>query len=329
MTALAPVLQGFFVDRLTALRASQHTVAGYRDTYRLLLAFAQRRTGVQPSRLDLAHIDADLVCAFLDHLQTDRGNLVSSRNQRLAAIHALFRYAALRCPEHAELIQRVLAIPSKRCEKPLVTFLTRTEAEALINAPDPGTPLGRRDQLLLALAIHTGLRVSELTSLTCDDVTFGVGAHVRCTGKGRKERCTPLTRPLARQLHTWLRDRQAPPTDPLFPSLNGQRMSTDAVERLLTKHLTVAARRCPSLATKKVTPHTLRHTCAMNLLHAGIDTSTIALWLGHANTQATQTYLHADLTIKEQALALAAPPEIAGQPRYRPPDQLLAFLESL
>ncbi len=329
MTALAPVLEGFFVNRLTALRASQHTVAGYRDTYRLLLAFAQRRTGVAPSQLDLAHLDADLIRAFLDHLETDRGNRISTRNQRMAAIHALFRYAALRCPEHAELVQRVLAIPTKRCENPLVTFLTRAESDALLNAPDPGTPLGRRDQLLLAVAIHTGLRVSELTGLTCGDVTIGVGAHVRCVGKGRKERCTPLTKPLARQLHAWLRDRQAEPAAPLFPSLNGGRMSTDAVERLLAKHLAVAAQRCPSLATKTITPHTLRHTCAMNLLRAGVDTSSIALWLGHANTQPTQAYLHADLTIKEQALALAAPPEITGRRRYRPPDRLLNFLDSL
>lgn len=254
---------------------------------------------------------------------------MSSRNQRMAAIHALFRYAALRCPEHAELIQRVLAIPTKRCEKPLVTFLTRDESEAVIEAPDPGSALGHRDQLLLAVAIHTGLRVSELTGLVCSDVVFGVGAHIRCVGKGRKERCTPLTKPLARQLQAWLRDRHADASAPLFPSLTGRPLSTDAVERLLAKHVAAAARRCPTLATKHVTPHTLRHTCAMNLLRAGIDTSSIALWLGHANTQATQAYLHADLAIKERALDLAAPPEITGRRRYRPPDRLLAFLENL
>lgn len=329
MSALAPVMEGFFLNRLTALRASQHTVASYRDSHRLLLAFAHRRTGVQPSRLDLTHIDADLVAAFLDHLETDRGNRVSSRNQRLAAIHALFRYAALRCPEHAELIQGVLAIPAKRCEKPLVTFLTRTEIEVLINVPDLRTPLGRRDQLLLTVAIHTGLRVSELTSLSCGDVVFGGGAHVRCTGKGRRERCTPLTKPLARQLRSWLDDRQVEPIKPLFPSQNGGRMSSDAVDRLLAKHVAAATPRCPSLATKQVTPHTLRHTCAMNLLRAGLDTSSIALWLGHANTQATQAYLHANLLIEEQTLALASPPETAGRRRYRPPDRLLSFLESL
>jgi integrase/recombinase XerD len=247
----------------------------------------------------------------------------------MAAIHALFRYAALRCPEHAELIARVLAIPSKRCEKRLLTFLTRAEAEALISAPNPRTPLGRRDQLLLTVATHTGLRVSDLTGLTCGDVAFGAGAHVRCTGKGRKERCTPLTSTLARQLRTWLTDRQATPADPLFPTVNGRRMSTDAVERALAKNVAVASRCCPSLTTKKVTPHTLRHTCAMNLLRVGLDTSSIALWLGHANTQPTQAYLHADLAIKEQTLALAAPPEITGHRRYRPPDRLLSFLEGL
>jgi integrase/recombinase XerD len=329
VTALAPVLEGFFVDRLTALRASEHTVAGYRDTYRLLLVFAEQHTGIQPWALDVANIDAELVSAFLDHLETVRGNRVSSRNQRMAAIHALFRYAALRCPEHAELIRRVLAIPSKRNEKQLVTFLTRAEIDALLAAPDATTALGRRDQLLLAVAIQTGLRVSELTGLTCADITFGAGAHVRCTGKGRKERCTPLTKPLAGQLRAWLQQRQPTPADPLFPSLTGTRMSTDAVERLLTKHVTVATCDCPSLANKNVTPHTLRHTCAMNLHHAGIDTSSIALWLGHATTQSTQTYLHADLKLKEEALALAAPPEIRATHRYRPPDRLLAFLESL
>jgi len=331
VTALAPVLEGFFTDRLHALRASQHTIAGYRDTYRLLLRFVHQRTGRQPSQLDLSELDATVIGAFLDHLEADRANSIATRNVRMAAIRALFRYAALRCPEHAALIQRVLAIPTKRGNRQLVTFLTRIELTALLEAPDQTTALGRRDYLLLAVAVQTGLRLTELTGLTCADAVFGPGAHVRCTGKGRKERITPLTKPLARQLGRWLTDRRAAAHDPLFPTMHGNRLSSDAVQRLLAKHLAVAAGNCPSLTTKHVTPHTLRHSCAMNLLQAGIDTSSISLWLGHANTRSTQAYLHADLTIKERALALTAPPEGSSRPakRYRPPDRLLAFLEAL
>jgi site-specific recombinase XerD len=331
VTALAPVLEGFFTDRLHALRASEHTIAGYRDTYRLLLRFVHERTGRQPSQLDLSELDATLIGAFLDHLETDRANTVATRNVRMAAIRALFRYAALRCPEHAELIQRVLAIPTKRGDRQLVTFLTRIELTALLAAPDQTTALGRRDYLLLAVAIQTGLRVSELTGLTCADAVCGTGAHVRCTGKGRRERITPLTKPLARELARWLTERHATFEESLFPTARGDRLSNDAVQRLLAKHLAVAAKTCPSLATKHVTPHTLRHSCAMNLLQAGIDTSSISLWLGHANTRSTQAYLHADLTMKERALALTAPPQGSTRPakRYRPPDRLLAFLEAL
>jgi len=329
VSAFAPVLEGFFTDRLSALRASPHTVAAYRDTYRLLLRFTQQRLGRQPSQLDLSDLDADLIGAFLDHLETERHNTVASRNLRLAAVHALFRYAALRCPEHAALIQQVLAIPTKRPDRRLVTFLTRTEVIALLDAPDQNTALGRRDYLLLAVAAHTGLRVSELTGLTCADVALGTGPHVRCTGKGRKQRVTPLTKPLARQLARWLSDRNAAPDDPLFPNIRGGRLSTDAVGRLVTKHVAVAARSCATLNGKDVTPHTLRHSCAMNLLQAGIDTSAIALWLGHESTRTTQLYLHADLHLKEQTLALAAPPTAPSRTRYRPGDRLLAFLEAL
>jgi integrase/recombinase XerD len=292
VTALAPVLEGFFTDRLHALRASEHTIAGYRDTYRLLLRFVHQRTGRQPSQLDLSELDATLIGAFLDHLEDDRANTVATRNVRMAAIRALFRYAALRCPEHAALIQRVLAIPTKRGNRQLVTFLNRTELVALLEAPDQSTPLGRRDYLLLAVAV---------------------------------------TKPLARELARWLTERCAAAQDPLFPTIRGNRLSSDAVQRLLAKHLAVAAGNCPSLTNKHVTPHTLRHSCAMNLLQAGIDTSSISLWLGHANTRSTQAYLHADLTIKERALALTAPSEGSTLPakRYRPPDRLLAFLEAL
>jgi site-specific recombinase XerD len=328
VTALAPVLEGFFTQRLAQRQASPHTVASYRDTFCLLLRYSQQHLGKPPSRLDVTDLDAPFIGAFLNHLQAERGNGTATRNNRLAAIHSLFAYAALRCPEHAALISRVLAIPGKRADTSLVSFLTPAEAGALLAAPDRSSRLGRRDHALLLVAVQTGLRVSELTSLSCDDVTLGTGANLRCQGKGRKERCTPLTRSVARIVSDWLRERDGQPADPLFPSRTGGRLSTDAVADLLTRHITAAASRCPSLSRKKITPHTLRHTAAMNLLRAGVDTSTIALWLGHAGTKATQAYLHADLALKEAALARTSPPA-AARVRYQPPDHLLAFLEGL
>lgn len=328
MSRLAPVLQGFFTDRLSSRRASSHTIAAYRDTYRLLLVFAQDTLRIAPSNLEVTDLDAGLVSAFLDHLETIRGNAVTTRNLRLTALHSLFRYAALHCPEHADLIAHVLAIPTKRADSTLVTFLTRAETDALLAAPDQTSPTGRRDHLLLAVAVQTGLRVSELTGLRISDVTFGVGAHLRCTGKGRRERVTPLGRPTARHLAEWVLQRRAAPTEPLFPARTGGHLSTDAVARLVSKHVAAASVSCPSLSAKTISPHTLRHTCAMNLLQAGIDTSSIALWLGHANTRSTQAYLHADMTMKEAALARTAPPDAIGH-RYQPSDELLAFLEGL
>jgi site-specific recombinase XerD len=329
MTSLAPVLQGFFTEHLTRSGVSPHTVASYRDTFRLLLCYARDQAGRPPSRLELADINAALVGGFLDHLETARGNSVPTRNARLAAIHSLFRYAALRCPEDALLIQRVLAVPLKRHHSAVVSFLTRAETDSLLAVPDQRTALGRRDHLLLLTAVQTGLRVSELTSLTCADAHLDAGPHLRCTGKGRKQRCTPLTRPTARLLRKWITDRHADPGDPLFPSRAGGHLSRDTVADLLARHLPAARRACPSLAGKHVTPHTLRHTAAMALRHAGIDLSTIALWLGHATTRSTDIYMHADLAIKEQALARTAP-ATAGKPgRYKPGDSLLTFLESL
>ena len=328
MTSLAPILESYFTQRLAQRQASPHTVASYRDTFCLLLRFAQQRRGKAPSALDVADLDAPLIGAFLDYLEHERGNSAATRNNRLAAIHSLFAYAALRCPEHAALIQRVLAIPQKRRDSTIVSFLTRAEVDALLASPDRATYLGRRDHALLLVAVQTGLRVSELTGLTCGDVELGAAASLRCTGKGRKQRCTPLIKPATRLLRGWLAERHAAPADPLFPNRAGGRLSPDAVADLLAKHAAAAARRCPSLATKPVTPHTLRHTAAMTLLQAGVDTSTIALWLGHATTKATQVYLHADLVLKEKALARTAPSP-AGRSRYRASDALLAFLESL
>ncbi len=329
MTALASTIQAFFTDYLTRQRrASPHTVAAYRDSLRLLLAFAAGQTGKQPSRLEINDLDAPLVGGFLDHLENERGNSVRTRNARLAAIHALFSFAALRHIESAAVVQRVTAIPPKRFDRKLVTYLSEPEAAALLAAPDTATRTGRRDHALLTLAIQGGLRVSELTSLTRADAFLGTGAHVTCTGKGRKQRITPLTPATAEVLAAWIAEHPGNPGDPLFPSRSGTPMSRDAVERRLTKHAAAAALAQPSLKGKKISPHVLRHTAAMRLLAAGVDTTVIALWLGHETVATTQVYIHADLAIKEKALARTAPLDVQAG-RYQPPDTLVAFLESL
>jgi integrase/recombinase XerD len=329
VTALAPVLQAFFTERLIAQRqVSGHTVAAYRDTFRLLLAFAQERTGTAPCDLRLDDLDAALIGAFLEHLRHDRSNSARTRNARLSAIHSLFGYAALRHPENAALIQQVLAIPPARFDKTPVAYLTRQEAEALLAAPDRTRWTGRRDHALLALALQTGLRVSELTALTRADVHLGPGPHVRCTGKGRKERFTPLTAQVTRLLRAWLHERGGGPADPLFPTSRGQPLSRDAVELLVARHARTAQASSPALRSKTVTPHVLRHSAAMALLHAGTDITVIALWLGHERAETAQIYIHADQTIKQRALDKTTPPGIRPG-RYRPPDKLLAFLEQL
>ena len=264
MTALAPTLQAFFTDRLTRQKnASPHTITAYRDTLRLLLVFAQQRTGTPPSRLSIEDLDAPLIAAFLDHLEQQRGNSARSRNARLAAIHSLFSFAALQHPEHAEVIGRVLAIPPKRFTRAVVSYLTDEEAGALLAAPDTSRWIGRRDHALLAVAIQTGLRVSELTGLRCQDIQLGRGAHLSCTGKGRKQRCTPLTRPTVTTLRAWLRERGGQPADPLFPTSRGRALSRDTVALLITRHAATAGQSCPSLQAKTVTPHTLRHTAVI------------------------------------------------------------------
>jgi integrase/recombinase XerD len=330
MSALAPLMEAFFTDRLINQRgASANTITGYRDTFRLLLGFATDRVGKKPSELDIAEIDAVLVAAFLDHLEHERGNQVRTRNNRLAAIHSLFSYAALRHPEHAATIQRVLAIPAKRCDRNLVTWLTETEVDALLAAPDRTSWAGRRDHAMLVLAAQTGLRISELTGLTIADVHLEPGAHVHCLGKGRKERATPLTPHTVAVLEVWLRERRGAPTDPLFPTRTGVRLSRDAIEHRLNRHLSAARMTCPSLKVKRVGMHTLRHSAAMRLLETGTDVTIIALWLGHEQPATTaQIYLHADMSQKQQAIARVAPPGTTPG-RYRPPDPLLAFLEAL
>ena len=293
MTAIAPVLESFFTERLmTQRRASPHTIASYRDTWKLLLGYARERTGKLPGQLDFADLDAPVISAFLAHLETGRGNGVTTRNARLAAIRSLFSYAALRAPEHAALITRVLAIPVKRHDQATVSFLTRDETQALLAAPGTATWHGRRDQALLLLATQTGLRVSELTGLAIADAHLGTGPHVYCYGKGRKERCTPLTAQTVTALRTWLAERGGSTADPLFCTRSGNRLSRDAVERLVAKHTAAAAGTCPSLRDKTVTPHTLRHTAAMALLRSGVDITVIALWMGHESPASTQVYLH-------------------------------------
>ena len=329
MTPLAPTLQAFFTQRLIGQRqASPHTISSYRDTFRLLLDFTEQRTGTPPARLALEDTDTALVVAFLDHLERERGNGARTRNARLAAIHSLFRFAALAHPEHAELIARVLAIQPRRADRTVITFLDKTEVDALLAAPDTSTWLGRRDHALVLTMIQTGLRVSELRSLTRADITLKNGAHLHCHGKGRKQRITPLTRQTVQVLRAWTAANPGHSNDPLFPAARGGPLSRDAVERLLTKHAATALRACPTLAAKQLSPHVLRHTCAMRLLHAGVDTTVIALWLGHESTRTTDIYLHADLALKEKALARTAPPNTRPG-RYHAPDSLMAFLDGL
>jgi site-specific recombinase XerD len=326
---IAPSLQAFFTDRLgSQLQASPRTIASYRDTLRLLLCFAQEKTGKAPSSLDWSDLDEPLISSFLDHLERERHNSPRTRNLRLTAIRSLFKYAAFRHPEHAELIARVLSIPPKRYEKRTITFLTAKEARALIDAPEQTRWEGRRDRAMLTLAIQAGLRVSELIGLSCADIVPGTGAHVRCEGKGRKQRSVPLTAPAQAVLFSWLKERAGGPQDPLFPTRTGRRLSRDAIERRLATHTKTAAAQCPSLESKRLHPHVLRHSCAMSLLQAGVDTTVIALWLGHADVRSTQPYLHADLTIKERALALLTPADVTPG-RYKPSDAVLAFLQAL
>jgi integrase/recombinase XerD len=329
MTALAPTLQAFFTDRLIAQRhASPHTIRSYRDTMRLLLAFAHHELHIQPAELDIAALDGDLIAAFLDHLEQERENTIGTRNARLAAIHSLYKFASLRHPEHAAVIARVLAIPPKRHDRTLITHLDEPEIQALLDAPDPGTWIGRRDRAMFQLAIETGLRVSELTSLRRTDIHLAPPAHIACQGKGRKQRVTPVTKPTAQLLRVWLTELGGLPASPIFPTSRGTPLTRDAVARRLSHHTQTAALACPTLHHKTITPHVLRHTAAMRLLHAGVDTAVIALWLGHEQVNTTQIYLNADMAIKERALALTKP--TATQPgRYKPPDKLIAFLEAL
>jgi site-specific recombinase XerD len=323
------LLEQFFTQRLMQQRrASPHTISSYRDTFRQLLKFAEERLHKPPSRLQFEEIDAPLIVTFLDSLEKQQALSVRSRNLRLTAIHSFFRYAAFEAPAHSGQIQRVLAIPSKRFTRTLVEFLTRSEVDALLAAPDRHTWSGRRDHAFILVAVQTGLRLSEMTGLRRSDLVFGTGAHVRVVGKGRKERCTPIAKSTRAVLKAWLREPQRGDKDVLFPSAKGERLTVHGVQYLLNKHRRTASKRCPSLNQKQVTVHRLRHTMAMDLLQEGVDRSVIALWLGHESVETTQQYLAATLAMKEKALAKTTP--LRGRPgRYRPGDSLLAFLNNL
>jgi site-specific recombinase XerD len=328
-TTISPLLQSFFTDRLMSQRqASPHTIGSYRDTFRLLLVFAKEKLNKPPSKLTLDDLDAPFIGSFLDHIESGRHNGARTRNLRLTAIRSFFQYASFQEPDHSALIQRVLAIPSKRYERPLIDFLTHQEILALLAAPDSTTWMGRRDRALLMLAIQTGLRLSELIRLSRHDIILDTGAHVRCYGKGRKERCTPLTKQIVAVLKAWLKERGGSESDVVFPSARGTSLSPDGVQYLLAKHVAQARKMCPSLKQKRVSPHVLRHTAAMELLQAGVDHSVIALWLGHESPQTTQIYLQADLALKEKILEKTKPLNVKAS-RYRPRDKLLQFLTSL
>jgi site-specific recombinase XerD len=329
MKTFSELLQAYFTERLIAeCNASPHTIANYRDTFRLLIMYAKGRLKKPPTKLAIQDLDAAFILRFLDYLERERGNSPRSRNVRLAAIHSFFTYVALREPALGSVAQRVLAIQSKRCAKQPVDFLSRVESDALIGAPDQTTWSGRRDRTLLLVALQTGLRVSELIGLRCQDVALETGAHVRCTGKGRKTRCVPLRKEVVVALRHWLRERKGESTDPIFPNARGQTLSRDGVAYILSQHVNTAQAKCNSLKSKRVTAHVLRHSTAMNLLQHGVDRSVIALWLGHERMETVQVYLHANLELKEQALAKTEPFK-GRNGRYRPPEQLLAFLQSL
>lgn len=325
----ATLLQSFFADRLLRqMRASPNTVAGYRDAFRLLLRYAAERLGKEPSDLAINDLDPALLTDFLDSLESRRGNKARSRNNRLAAIRSFFRHVAMNEPAHALLCQRILAVPQKRHQRKTIEFLQRQEIEAIVAAPDTSSWLGRRDRTILLVLVQTGLRLSELTSLRRESVALGASAHVRCEGKGRKGRCIPLRRDAIGAVTAWIDEQHPGPDDPLFPSSRGGRLSADAVQRLVAKHAHAAANTRPSIAEKKVTPHVLRHSTAMALREQGVDLSVIALWLGHESVVTTQMYLHADIRLKERALARTDP--IEGEAgRFKPEDDLLAFLEAL
>ena len=327
---LPALIERWFTERLMRQRgASPNTIASYRDTFRLLFAFAQDRLRRPPSKLSLTDLDTSFIGAFLDDLEARRSATVRTRNLRLTAIRSFFRFASFEAPAHSAHIQRVLAIPTKRCDKRELNFLTRDEIDAILACPDQSTWIGRRDYTFLLVAVQAGLRLSELTSLDRNSVVLGRGSHVRCIGKGRKERCTPLTKTAQQTLQAWLKEPCKHGALALFPNMHGGQLSSDAVQSMLNKYVVQARVGCPSLRSKRISPHVLRHTAAMELLQAGVDCSVIALWLGHESVETTQTYLHSHIELKEAALAKLKPHERRMAKRFQPDDRLLAFLNAL
>lgn len=325
----ATLLQRFFVERLIQQQnASPRTIAAYRDTFRLLLGYAERKKGKPPAKMALCDFDTTLVLDFLSHLENERHNTVRSRNARLAAVRAFAHYVSLQCPPALALAQQILAIPMKRFEKPLLGFLTRDEVQALLAAPDTATWCGRRDRVMLALLYNTGARVSELLGIRVADISLATTSSVQLHGKGRKQRTVPLWKETATEIRQWLAYADLRPEHPLVPNRKGLPMTRTNVADRLTLAVTAAARRCPQLEGRKISPHTLRHTTAMHLLQSGVDLTVIALWLGHESPVTTHGYVEADLAMKERALATIALPETRHK-RYRPSDTVLKFLESL
>jgi integrase/recombinase XerD len=322
-------LQLFFTERLLSQRnVSPHTIAAYRDTFRILLLFAQKHLNIEPTKLAINDFNVAFISFFLNSLETERKNSVRTRNARLAAIHSFFRYLALQEPIYAALAQQILAIPPKRARHKSIAYLTENEVQAILSSPNLCNWTGRRDRAMLTLAIQTGLRVSELRGLRNVDLIFGKTAYVQCCGKGRKERCTPLQPYAVRILRSWTGEQKGAPNDPLFPNQKGTFLSRDGVAYILTQHVGTATQNCPSLSKKRVTPHVLRHTTAMTLLNHGIDRTVIALWLGHQSVETTEIYFHEDMQIKQRALDRTNSLKLKGI-CYKPPDHLLAFLESL
>ena len=325
----AGLLQRFFTERLLQQKnASPRTIEAYRDTFRLLLRYAARETGKPPARLALGDCDAPLVLGYLTHLETQRHNTARSRNARLAAVRAFAHYVAWQCPEALPITHRILAIPMKRFEKPLLGFMSREEVQAVLAAPDASTWCGRRDRVLLAVLYNTGARVSELIGIRVADVTLAATSSIRLHGKGRKQRTVPLWRPTAMALRNWLRYADLRADQPLVPARSGMPMTRTSVAERLALAVAVATASCPTLRGRRISPHTLRHTTAMHLLQAGVDITVIALWLGHQSPATTHTYIEADLAMKERALNAIAP---SGTPRnrYRASDALLKFLDDL
>jgi integrase/recombinase XerD len=326
---LAPLLRAFFLERLIAQRnASPQTVAAYRDSFRLLLAFAQQHVGKAPERLELNDVDAPLVLAFLDHLERDRHNAIRSRNARFAAIRSFMHFAAFKDPTALPVIQRVLAIPMKRFDKPLLGFLSKDEIQAILDAPPTDRWSGQRDRIMFATLYNTGARVSELTGLRVADVVLDGSACVHLHGKGRKDRSVPLWQTTTTQLRRWLPRIDSRPDRPLFPSAGGRRLTRPAVTARLRLAVQRAATQCPSLTNRHVSPHCVRHSTAMHMLQGGVDITVIALWLGHENPATTHLYVEADLAMKERALQAVQSPRMK-ETRYRPTDRLLAFLQGL